>query len=169
MEKIGDTQVRFYGQVTDENPASSMIYVDGQAMAYLQPDASGEFSVTVTPWGLGTISVYAADEEWLMSETSQFNFQSNVPVIEGFIAELLSGTTWKISGRVVDEAPGGLTVTFGGALFFSGYYSVVTEADGTFTFCADIPEEQEGIASAMVSDQWGLMAAQAETLIESSV
>jgi len=168
MEVVNDSEVRFYGQVTDESPTTTMVYIDGQALGMAQPNSNGEFSITLTPMGLGNVSVYAADEEWLMSANSNFNFQNSPPVIEGFFAEFLGGTTWKISGRVVDGAPGGLTVTFGDVLFNTGYYSIDTQADGTFEFCAEIPEAEEGIASAQVTDQWGLTSALVQTLIEYS-
>ncbi len=55
---------------------------------------------------------------------------------------------WSFSGQVLDEAPGGLTVTFGGVL---NGLTATTDASGHFTL-VDVAVSRPGIASAHTVD-----------------
>lgn len=63
------------------------------------------------------------------------------------------GSVYVFSGRVIDERPAGLTVTFGGVL--EGH-SATTDADGIFVFAKVIGPDDVGIVSASTVDDLGL-------------
>lgn len=71
------------------------------------------------------------------------------PAILDFHATPSSLGVWKFSGRVVDESPAGLTVTFGGLL--TGR-TATTAADGTFSIVLTLSPGQGGLVTAKTVD-----------------
>lgn len=58
---------------------------------------------------------------------------------------------WQFSGRVVDENPVGMVVTFGGVI--SGHQVTVTDTNGTFSY--DVTPQMTGLATAQTIDDCG--------------
>ncbi len=77
------------------------------------------------------------------------------PRIEDFVGEEGPGRVWTFTGRVVDEAPGGLTVTFGGIPSLAGQ-TTITAADGSFSKTVVLQPGEEGYATAVTVDAAGL-------------
>jgi len=63
------------------------------------------------------------------------------------------GNVFTFTGKVNDEAPGGLTVTFGSLL---DGHSTVTASDGTFWYSLVLPEEVQGTVTVETEDGEGL-------------
>ena len=73
------------------------------------------------------------------------------PQIVNFQAAEISPGLYHFTGKVIDEAPGGLTVTFGGGPPTTFGKTVVTAADGTFSLT--ISMEQDGSDAGIVTVQ----------------
>lgn len=82
------------------------------------------------------------------------------PRIVNFTVTALPGGTLRYSGTVVDEAPGGLTVTLTGvqACLQPGGETVLTDANGNFVFDGTAAVGDSGLAFANVSDAQGQAA-----------
>jgi hypothetical protein len=81
----------------------------------------------------------------------------NPPVIINFAAENLSSGLVCISGTVVDEHPGGLTVHFSGAQQAINGQTVTTHTDGTFSLTVTLHTDgsDDGTVSAQTADAAG--------------
>lgn len=87
------------------------------------------------------------------------------PEIVDFKSEQIANGLFLITGKVIDEAPGGLTVTFGGATSASG--TAVTHADGTFSWLAQLRTDgtDSGFLVATTVDAQGLESDEAMTFL----
>jgi len=86
--------------------------------------------------------------------------ENKKPVIEDFSALEGPGRVWTFAGRVVDESPGGLTVTFSGIPSLVGQ-TAVTAADGTFETLIILNAGEQGWAKAKTVDAQGLASEEA--------
>jgi hypothetical protein len=79
------------------------------------------------------------------------------PAIEGFSIVWVEPGHYQITGRVADEYPGGLTVTFDGIPSLEGV-TAVTNADGTFSLTVTLRTDgsDTGNVSAVTVDAGGL-------------
>ncbi len=79
------------------------------------------------------------------------------PAIEGFSIVWVEPGHYQITGRVTDEYPGGLTVTFDGVPSLEGV-TAVTNADGTFSLTVTLRTDgsDAGNVSAVTVDAGGL-------------
>lgn len=81
------------------------------------------------------------------------------PMIVDLSVQRLDSGLYRISGRVLDENPGGLVVNLGGIPSVQGL-SVITNADGTFTI--DVPLKTDGSdagwVTAITRDASGLVS-----------
>jgi len=80
------------------------------------------------------------------------------PVIVDFTAESVGSGRYIFSGKVIDEAPGGLTVTFGGGVQTTYGMTVTTASDGTFLLSIVLQTNgnDTGSVTASTVDIWGL-------------
>ena len=85
--------------------------------------------------------------------------QNQAPQIINYQAQEISNGEFLITGTVVDESPGGLTVTFGGDTVGSGK-TVTTNSDGTFSMTLQLPLDGTGAGylTATVTDAQGLVS-----------
>lgn len=92
---------------------------------------------------------------------------NTAPVIEDFTAEEAGNGLFLFTGRVTDEAPAGLTVTFGGVQSVAGL-TAVTDENGNFSLLVRLNTDgtDNGIVSAMTADAQG--AASNEALVHVS-
>ncbi|MCI0377405.1 MAG: hypothetical protein L0215_07355 [Gemmataceae bacterium] len=152
------------GVVQDESPAGLTVQFSGQYTGTTQTDSEGTFTVSVTPAQLGAIFAGTTDNIGQASNVAQVNVTSNAPAIVNFAATRLAGNIFTFTGRVVDEDPLGLKVTFGGLPSLVGRY-VLAGADGSFSLTVELACGEEGIATAQTTDWWLLNSAIAETLV----
>jgi hypothetical protein len=89
------------------------------------------------------------------------------PVIVDFTDEEVGIGLFILTGRVVGEAPGGLTVTFGGAVASISGRTVVTDEDGNFSLLVRVKADgtESGTVSATVTDAQGVQSAAVYTYI----
>jgi len=139
-------QIQVQGTVQDENPSGVTITLSGVASGSITPSSNGQFSYVTTASGLGTVNAVARDQESLNSNTASAQITSTSPGMTLILNKNSQGTT--VSGVVTDEAPGGLTVTFGGAM----WGSTVTNGDGSFSYSG---MAGSGAITGAVSDAWG--------------
>ena len=162
-------QVTLHGTVTDEDPSTCVIFLSGPVQTMIWPDANGNFSYTTTPSGTGAIQGNAFDDYSVSSDDVFVNVivneESQPPVITGFTASFLGGTMWMFSGWVQDESPAGLTVRFGGLPSLQ-YTSVQTQSDGSFSFCVELGQNEEGAVTAWATDGFTLVSEIAEALVK---
>ncbi|MDY3559474.1 hypothetical protein R5W23_000467 [Gemmata sp. JC673] len=79
---------------------------------------------------------------------------NKAPEIVDFDAAEIGNGHFLITGRVVDETPGGRTVTFGGAVAQLAGKTVVTDEDGNFAITVRIKTDgtEGGTVSAVTTD-----------------
>jgi hypothetical protein len=84
---------------------------------------------------------------------------NNTPLIVEFTAQESGNGLFLVTGRVLDETPAGLTVTFGGGTSAAGL-TVTTQADGTFSIAIQLRLDgtDSGFLTATVTDQQGLVS-----------
>lgn len=149
------------GWVTDEDPASVVLTFAGVVTGATTPDTAGFYGYTAEASGLGTVSAVGVDNESLSSNTAQATVASAAPSVSFEISygERRSVT---LSGLVTDESAAGRTVQFTGVV--AG--SVVTAADGTFSYTADA--SGLGNIQATTTDPWGLLSNTAQAAVTSN-
>ncbi len=109
-----------------------------------------------------------ATTDWMPQDTdSQIEIQpigNAKPKITGFKVVVGAGKWGTFSGKVLDEAPGGLTVHITGpqaCLQPNGVF-VTTDANGDFTYGAQLFAGESGIVSAVTADAEGQVSNTAE-------
>lgn len=121
----------------------------------LSAKGAAAFRVTSQPWRRAALLVCAL----LMTLLFVSNRLSgdvpppppNIPPsIEGFVGSEVDGN-WEFCGRVVDENPVGMVVTFGGVI--SGHQVTVTDSNGTFSYA--VKPRMTGLATAQTIDDCG--------------
>ena len=80
------------------------------------------------------------------------------PRIVNFVAVETARGLWTFSGDVIDEAPGGLTITFGGVPVSLQNRTTTTDANGHFSvaFLMNTDGSDDGTATARAVDSAGL-------------
>ena len=80
------------------------------------------------------------------------------PQIVNFTAVEVVGGMWRFTGDVIDEAPGGLTITFGGEPDSLQGVTTTTDANGHFdiVLLLNTDGSDNGLASAQTVDGGGL-------------
>jgi hypothetical protein len=163
VESGPNRTVTVSGAVTDISPGGRTVTLSGVVSGAVVTNANGTFSVTLQASGLGTISAVTTDVWGQSSNTGQATVQSMTPTISSFSAVQEEADLWTFQGQVGDEFAYGLTVTFGGLL--AGSSATVSET-GWFYFSKYISEGAYDIATAQVTDWWGLQSALAQVLVD---
>jgi len=127
----------------------SGIASDGSAVTYF----TGSFNLTTTTAVLGELDAVAKDNYKNASDMATATLTSNAPVIQDF-AVVHIGNVWTFTGKVIDEAPGGLTVTFSGAAALNNR-TTITDANGFFSVTYTLSTPNTWLASAVTTDVWG--------------
>lgn len=87
--------------------------------------------------------------------------QTNVPPrITNFTAVEVVGGMWRFTGDVVDEAPGGLTICFGGEPDSLQGRTTTTDANGHFdvSILVSTDGSDNGLATAQTTDNAGQLS-----------
>jgi hypothetical protein len=147
--------VTLSGRVLDADAAGLSVTFTGKVNACTTTDANGNYSLTVEASALGHIFASTMDMGGLASNIAQVTVQSQGPRIVQFDALHVTGNIWSITGRVEDESPAGLIITFSGLPSLNGRTAVV-QADGTFYLSWEINPNETGNVTGVVTDWWGL-------------
>ena len=92
---------------------------------------------------------------------------NSAPRVINFAGVEVVGGLWRFSGDVIDEAPGGLTVTLGGEPASLQGKAIVTDANGHFdkAFLLNTDGSDNGLTEAQTVDAGGLQSNVALTII----
>lgn len=120
---------------------------NGNLTLHFAPDAFGTAQLQIEAVDTGGLRVTKTIDVDVASDNDQ-------PEIVDFAGTPQQSPIWVFSGRVVDENPGGRTVTFGGLL--TGH-STTTNSDGTFSL--SVPLTTGGTVSATTTDPQGSQSA----------
>jgi hypothetical protein len=151
-------QIMIIGKVYDESPGGRTVTISGMASGTATTDPAGNFCLALTATGLGTISASTTDPAGNASNTPIVTLTSNAPQITNFTGSEEQGDWYEFTGRVLDESPTGLTLYLGGAPVSLSGASCTVRSDGTFDFRVQLTgtTTDDGVATAMVTDWWGL-------------
>lgn len=88
------------------------------------------------------------------------------PVIENFTAQEIGNGMFLITGRVIDETPTGMIVTFGGTTSAAGQYATVS-ADGTFSKIVQLRTDgtDSGYITATTVDAYQVVSEEVDVLV----
>jgi hypothetical protein len=147
------------GTLTDEGPTNGVtVQISGVASGSTTTDANGNYTITLTAGALGTAKAATADGK---SNVASVMLNWTAPVIQNFACVELPNHWFTFTGKVIGPDAGGLTVSFGGAPESLQNQSTTTAADGTFSFTIQLngTVDDNGIASAVVTNRWGQTSA----------
>lgn len=85
---------------------------------------------------------------------------NQAPEIVNFGCTEIANGLFIFSGRVIDEFPGGLTITFSGSVDSMDGKTTITNADGTFTYTIQLKFDgsDNGAVAATTVDAGGLVS-----------
>jgi hypothetical protein len=154
-------EVHVSGTVTDPNPANCVVNLSGVLSGTASVNADGSFAADLKATGVGQVTGVAQDTLMQVSSAPvTVNVSVNPPEIENFAVIHNSDNTWTIRGTVVDLAPAGLTVVFGGPGNVQNATATCDNA-GNFSFAVTISTTAPTFTiSAIVTDSWDLQSAQ---------
>jgi Glucodextranase, domain B len=172
---ISPTQATVSGTVQDEVPQTCLVTLSGDVSGMAQVYADGTFHTTVA-FTEGQVTCVATDSEGLKSNSQSVFLDAQMgdavasapagnaaPQIVDF-TRYMEGSSWVIEGRVVDEHPAGITVTFHSSIPELDGRTATTDADGHFEISFIPPSGfKGGTVSAQAVDAQGLVS---ETVYE---
>lgn len=156
--------VTLTGKVTSAEPGGLSVTISGSASGNTTTDANGNFSVTLTASQLGQVAAGVTDQWGQASPIATVTLTNAAPQITNFTGVQGIGNVWTFTGHVVDEVPGGMTVTFAGLNAVAGM-TVTTNANGDFTLTVVIPAGQTGNVLCETTDMWGVNSNQPSTYV----
>jgi hypothetical protein len=150
--------VTLSGTVYDESPAGLPVSIWGMvASQTVYTDSNGNFTLTAVASGLGDVCARATDVGGLLSNIAKVTLTSNAPRITDMVVSCQGQNTYVLTGRVIEESPGGLTFTLGGEVNAFRGQQVTVASDGTFSVTVTITDPTDrGQITAQVTDWWGL-------------
>jgi hypothetical protein len=162
--KIGSELV-VSGQVMDEAPDQVQVTLSGAVSTQVQTDSSGHFSFITSSWSGTSVTGQAKDVENLTSTSQTATITTATDASPFLTMDVAYGQQKQItlSGRLVDESPGGRTVTFSGAA--SG--SVVTDQYGDYSIT--LTASSLGNVYASATDPAGHQSNQAVVKLTSDI
>jgi large repetitive protein len=154
------------GQVTADGPGGLAVTFTGVVSGSTTTNSDGTFKVTLPASRVGQVQATVTDGWGQISNAISVTVSSAPPSILNFRADLISGTTWVFTGSVSDESAPGLTVHFGGLPSLEGK-SITVGDDGTFSFTVALAPGEEGMATALCTDWFGLQSDLASDWVQS--
>jgi hypothetical protein len=151
-------QITIKGKVIDESPGGLVVTISGQASGTTTTDSAGNFTITLTATGLGTVTASTTDPAGQPSNNPIRTLASNVPQITNFTGTEEANGWYEFTGRVLDESPTGLTVDLGGTPVSLSGATCTVQADGSFDIKIQLngTSSDDGVATATTTDWWGL-------------
>lgn len=175
-QHLPNRQVVVMGHVTDDSTQVTVNFT-GVATGTVMVDGLGNFTATLTATQLGQITAVATDNgagdntrfmpsSPLSSAPATVTLTNVAPVIQNFTATQGTNNVWTFTGRVVDEAASGLTVTLTSGMPSLSRLTTTVAADGTFTIVVQLNDPLDcGTVCADVTDWWGVAASQVSTVV----
>jgi hypothetical protein len=160
-QQLSDGRVRAWGTVTDERPNNITVQIGGVISATTYTLVGGMFIWEGTASGPGTVTADCTDDENLPAPQATATLTNNAPTITLNVS-YGAGKQVTLSGLVTDETAGGRTVTLSGQV----NATVVTNADGTFTWTGDAAAL--GTVTAGTVDFWGATSNTAQVTLVSA-
>jgi hypothetical protein len=154
--QVPGQKFRIFGTVSDDTPGSCTVTLIGSANGSVACDASGQFSAVFDVPLLGPSTATASDG--VQNSDAATVTATNAAPSTSCVCTVGAGNTLTISGRVTDEAPGGLTVILSGSRAVGGLSAIVL-ANGTWSVSTSIPAGSHGNVTATVTDWYGLSGA----------
>jgi hypothetical protein len=167
---LPNRQVVVSGQVESDNGVDGLtVTFSGAASGQTQTDADGYFQATLTCSQLGQIQATAVDADGVGSAVAAVTVTNSAPSITNFNGSEGPGHLWTFTGRVVDEAPAGLTVVFTSGMPSLHQASCTVQADGSFSYSVLLCDPNDhGTVEAKVTDWWGAQSESVFWLVEPS-
>lgn len=137
------------GQVTAGAPGNLTVTFTGQVAATTTSATTGTYSYTAEASALGTVSATVTDIWGQHSNAVQVAVASNAPTVSFTVMQGADRAVC-IQGQVMDESPGGITVTLSGAVSAT----VTTTSSGAFYYAG--AATGLGTITASAADCWGL-------------
>src|SRR5262245_46005439 len=149
-----ERSINISGEVIALNPAGLPVQISGAASGTTTTDANGNFNITLTASGLGTVSAQTV-ANGLTSNVVTEAFSASPPVIDqlGYVEG--PGNSFVIRGHVSCADPEGLIVSFGGQVAAVEGLTAVVGPDGWFEIEVTITPGDNGTISAQTTDWWG--------------
>jgi hypothetical protein len=147
--QLPGTLVDLSGAISSSEPTTETIVFTGVAPGQTAVDASGNFDLQTEATSLGVVTAAEVDSTGAVLATSNVTIASSTPSLT-LTASFNSNNTVVLSGQVTDDQPGGLTVSFSGAV--NG--TAVTDADGNFSLQTTVGSS--GYVDASTINVWGL-------------
>jgi hypothetical protein len=154
--------VHVSGTVTDSaDPANCVVNLSGVLRGKVSVNADGTFAADLTATGVGQVTGVAQDTLMRVSSVPvTVDVSVEPPDIENFVVIHNADNTWTIRGTVVDLAPAGLTVVFGGPGSVQNA-TATCDSSGNFNVAFTISTTAPTFTiSAIVTDSWDLQSAQ---------
>jgi len=167
---LPNQQVVVSGQVQDDNGVDGLtVTFSGVASGQTQTDGEGSFQATLACSQLGQIQATAINANGVGSAVAAVTVNNTAPSITNFSGSEGPGHVWTFTGRVVDEAPAGLTVVFTSGMPSLHQASCTVQADGSFSFSVVLSDPNDrGTVQATVTDWWGAQSQPVFWLVEPS-
>ena len=151
VQTAGGTNVTLSGGLADDNPTACTVTFTGQVTGTATVDGWGDFTLTTTASGLGTVTARATDGAGLTGNQLQATITSTPPAITLNPGNQGIGGAIVFMGQVTVGTASGLTVTLGGAA--SG--SAQTDANGNYAVNVPAANWSAGNVTARTTDVWG--------------
>jgi len=149
--------VTMSGTLSDTpNQSLQAINLGGQVSSTTMTNAYGQYSVTLTASGLGTVTAKAADNT---SNTASADLTDVTPVITDFFATEGTNHVWTFSGDLTygGRSTMGMLVYLGGAPISLSNQTAMVDNSGHFTTNVTLngTASDNGMATARVVTPWG--------------
>jgi hypothetical protein len=164
VNHLDQNEVILSGTVTAASPGNLTVTFTGVVTSTTVTDANGNFSANVRASGVGTVQATVTDVWGQTSNAASATVSDNAPVILNFLATRVSGTTWTFTGTISDATPDGDTVTLGGLPSLVGK-TVTSGADGSFSLTVTLQTGEDGFATAVCTDWFGLTSDKVQDLV----
>jgi hypothetical protein len=161
---LAKNNISLTGKVSARTVNGLTVAISGVASGRTTTDANGNYSIDLPASGVGQVQAKVTDVWGQVSQAASATVSSTKPVIDGFQATLVSGTTWTFTGTVTDATPGGLSVQFSGLNSLTGK-SATTANDGSFSLTVTLAQGETGTAGAQVTNWFGLTSDLARTTV----
>ena len=162
VQELANHQVKVSGTVMDDSAPSVTLNFGGVVSGQQTVNSNNSFTFTTTASGLGQITAQGTDTLNQVSNQATITFSSNAPTVGGLSYTWGANKQVTITGGIMDELPGGLTVTFAGA----AVGQVTTNPDGSFS--VTLTASQLGQVTVSTTDQWNQTSAAASIALTNS-
>jgi hypothetical protein len=148
--------VTLTGTVVDDERSGRPVVLSGVVNATVVTNKMGAFTLTTDASALGQITATTTDSWGQQSQPAMVTVASAKPWLTLECAQV-EGNRWTFQGKVYDESPQGLIVTFGGTPELEGQ-TAVAGPDGSYSLTVELPPGTNCTVTAQTTDWWGLVS-----------